>query len=178
MANGMNVLDIVALAIIILSVLSGISKGLAVELSSLVSVFAGLLLAAFYYDRLQGFFAKAASPAQSGFFAFVAIFVAVIVGGMLIGFLLDRFLRSVRLKGMDRLLGAFFGVFRGWLVVSVIFLAFTAFSVQRENVANSRTAPFFMNSARLVIVLVPQELKDRFADGYKRIYELWIGREK
>ncbi len=174
----MNLLDIMAFAIIGISIWGAIAKGLIVELFSLASVVLGFVLASLYYDVLDVFFLGVASPARAGFVAFVTIFVGLIVIGTIAGAILNRVIKKLHLKWMDRLLGAFFGLVRGWLVVSIIFLAFTAFGVQRANMAQSRTAPVFLESARLIVFWVPQELKNKFNDGYWKAIQLWMGHEK
>lgn len=170
----MNFLDILALAIIAISVFGAISKGMIVELISLGSVILGFFAASFGYDYFDTFFLGVAKPPKSAFLAFIAIFVVVIVVGSIVGIVVNRMLKTLHLKWLDRILGGAFGLVRGWLVVSIIFLGFAAFSVQRENMAQSRTAGFFLQSARLIVVLVPQELKSRFAEGYHKAYRLWI----
>jgi len=174
----MNLLDFMAFAIIGLSIWGAIAKGLIVELFSLASVILGFVLASLYYDVLDVFFLGFVSPSRAGFTAFIAIFVTLIVIGTIAGALLNRVIKKLHLKWMDRLLGAFFGLVRGWLVVSIIFLAFAAFGVQRANMAHSRTAPIFLDSARLIVFWVPQELKSKFTEGYWKVLQLWLGREK
>ncbi|RPI27460.1 MAG: CvpA family protein [Acidobacteria bacterium] len=174
----MNVLDAMAFAIIAISIWGAITKGLIVELISLASVILGFVLAGLYYDVLDGYFLGIASPPRAAFFAFIAIFLGVIVIGMITAALLNKIIKKLWLKWLDRLLGAFFGLVRGWLIVSIIFLAFAAFGVQRANMARSRTAAFFLDSARLIVFSVPDELKEKFSAGYQKAFKLWIRQEK
>lgn len=170
----MNLLDAMAFAIIGISVLGAIAKGLIVELFSLGSVILGFVLACLYYDVLDVFFLGVSSPSRAGFLAFIVIFVSLIIIGTIAGSLLNRVVKRLHLKWMDRLLGGFFGLVRGWLVVSIVFLSFAAFGVQRGNMAQSRTAPMFLDTARLIIFWVPQDLKDKFNDGYWKALQLWV----
>lgn len=170
----MNLLDAMAFAIIGISVLGAIAKGLIVELFSLGSVILGFVLACLYYDVLDVFFLGVSSPSRAGFLAFIVIFVGLIIIGTIAGSLLNRVVKRLHLKWMDRLLGGFFGLVRGWLVVSIVFLSFAAFGVQRGNMAQSRTAPMFLDTARLIIFWVPQDLKDKFNDGYWKALQLWV----
>jgi membrane protein required for colicin V production len=174
----MNLLDVMAFAIIGISIGGAIAKGLIVELFSLASVILGFVLASLYYDVLDVFFLGMTSPSRAGFVAFIVIFVGLIIIGTVVGALANRVIKKLHLKWMDRLLGAFFGLVRGWLVVSIIFLAFAAFGVQRGNMAHSRTAPIFLDSARLIVFWVPQELKNKFTEGYWKAFQLWMEHEK
>jgi membrane protein required for colicin V production len=175
----MNLLDIMALAIIALSTLGAFSKGLVAEAFALAGVIVGFLLASHLYDSLDVLFLGVASGPWADFLAFITIFVLVIVIASVAGTLLGKLIKKLAIvKWADRLLGSVFGLVRGWLVVSIVFLAFAAFGVQKESLAESKTGPFFLDSARAIIVLVPEGLKEKFARGYKRVFELWIGREK
>lgn len=174
----MNLLDIMAIAIIGISIWGAIARGLIVELFSLASVILGFVLACLYYDVLDVFFLGMTSPSRAGFVAFLVIFVGMIVVGTVAGAVLSRVIKKLHLKWLDRLMGGFFGLVRGWLVVSIIFLAFAAFGVQRGNMAESRTAPVFLDSARLIVFWVPQELKSKFTEGYWRAFQLWMEHEK
>jgi membrane protein required for colicin V production len=175
----MNLLDIVAVAIIALSVVAAFSKGLVAEALALAGVVVGFLLASHLYDQLDVLFLGVASGAWADFLAFMTIFVLVVVIASVTGALLGKLIKKIAIiKWVDRLLGSVFGLLRGWLLVSIVFLSFAAFGVQRENMADSKTAPFFLDSARMIIVLVPQELKEKFAQGYKRIFEIWTGQER
>ncbi len=174
----MNVLDIMAFAIIGISIWGAIAKGLIVELFSLTSVILGFVLASLYYDVLDVFFLGMTSPARAGFVAFVVIFVGLIIIGTIAGALANRVIKKLHLKWMDRLLGGFFGLVRGWLIVSIVFLSFAAFGVQRGNIAHSRTAPIFLDSARLIVFWVPRELKAKFTEGYWKAFQLWMDHEK
>ncbi|RPJ86917.1 MAG: CvpA family protein [Acidobacteria bacterium] len=174
----MNLLDIMAFAIIGISIWGAIAKGLIVELFSLASVILGFVLACLYYDVLDVFLFGVPSPPRAGFVAFIVIFVGLIIIGTVAGALASRAAKKLHLKWMDRLLGAFFGLVRGWLVVSIVFLSFAAFGVQRGNMLHSRTAPVFLDSARLIVFWVPRDLKAKFTEGYWKAFQLWMGHEK
>jgi membrane protein required for colicin V production len=174
----MNVLDIMAFAIIGISIWGAIAKGLIVEAFSLASVILGFVLASLYYDVLDIFFLGVASPSRAGFVAFIVIFLGVIIIGTIVGALANKVIKKLHLKWMDRLLGSVFGLIRGWLIVSIVFLSFAAFGVQRGNVAHSRTAPIFLESARLIVFWMPQELKAKFTEGYWKAFQLWMEHEK
>jgi len=83
-------------------------------------------------------------------------------------------LKILYLRWTDRLLGAVFGVLRGWLVVAIIFLAMTAFPVTGNLVANSISGEFFLTSAGIVVRFAPEDLREGFSKEYQRIYQLWL----
>ena len=88
--------------------------------------------------------------------------------------LVDRSLKKLYLKWVDRLLGATFGLVRGFLIAMVIFLALTAFQVRQDLLARSQFAEFFLTGARVATVIAPVTFQERFNSGYAWIYDLWI----
>lgn len=173
--HSLNFLDWMAFAVILFSVVTAFIKGLSVELFSLASVLTGFFLAVFFYaDGARFFAAMGMSAALANFLGFTSIFLIVVVVGSVLILLLDRALRKLHVKWMDRLLGALFGLARGWLIAVVIFLAFTAFPVRRDWLQNSQSAEFFLTSAQLAVALTPEEFKAKFQAGYQSLYRFWI----
>ena len=175
MADGVTILDIVAALIVIVSVATAAFIGFAAELISLASVVAGLVLAFAFYDRLAAVLSDLGTSESLALLGgFLLIFAAVVAGGILMAKLARKTLKLFYLRWADRLLGAVFGVLRGWLVVAIIFLAMTAFPVTGNLVANSISGEFFLTSAGIVVRFAPKELQERFSKEYQRIYQLWL----
>ncbi len=171
----MNALDVAAILIIVVSAAAALRRGLASELLSLASVILGLVLAVLFYPRAAILFLQFhLSAPLAAFFGFLSIFLLAIVLGSLAVALVDRVIRTLHLKWLDRLLGGVFGLIRGWLIVVVIFLALTSFPVERHWVEGAKTAPFFLDSARLVVYFTPAEFREAFYRGYWRLYQLWM----
>ncbi len=175
MAGNVTVLDIVAILILLVSVATAALKGFAAELISLASVVLGLVLAFAFYGRLGGILSHLGTGESVALLGgFLLIFGAVVAWGILMTRLVRKTLKLLYLRWADRLLGTVFGVVRGWLVVAIIFLAMTAFPVTGDLVADSVSGEFFLTSAGIVIRFAPEELQERFAQEYERIYELWL----
>ncbi len=173
--GGLNFLDVLALAIIMVSVATAVMKGFTVELLSMGNVVAAFYLAVFFYAQIARFFFKLGlSSSLSGFLGFATIFVVVVLAGLVVMRIADKVVGKLRLKLPDRLLGGLFGLARGWLITSVLFLAFTAFAVGKNFLANSYSADFFLASARLIITLTPKEFEKKFHEGYERISRIKI----
>lgn len=171
----LNSLDILALLVILISVLTAFLKGLTRELISLVSVVAGLVLAFLFYSEAAEWAAKfGLESASASFFGFLAIFAASIIAGVVLSFLAERLLATLHLKWIDRMLGGVFGMIRGGLIVSVVFLALTAFPVHRDLLFGSTTAEYFVTVARALITFAPSDLRTHFQQGYGRLYRRWL----
>ena len=175
MAGGVTILDIAAALIVIVSIVTAARKGFAAELVFLASIVAGLVVAFAFYDRLAALLADLGTSESLALLGgFLLIFAAVVAGGLLIKKLARNTLKLLHLRWTDRLLGAVFGVLRGWLVVAIIFMAMTAFPVTGNLVANSISGEFFLTSAGIVVRLAPQDLRRRFSKEHQRIYQLWL----
>ncbi len=172
--NWGDALDLLILAILFVSVISAAVKGLAGELLSLAATIIGAILAFAFYDDLAPTFQPFLSGQWAVFVAFITIFIVVAVVGSLSTLLIDRTLKLLRLKWLDRLLGIGFGVVRAWLIGTVLFIGIAAFSSTQSAIWESRTAPFFLESARLVVRFLPAQLEKGFDLGYRKASLTWM----
>ena len=88
--------------------------------------------------------------------------------GIVASTLLRRLVKVAGLNWFDRFLGGTFGVLRELLIGSVILLVLTAFDIKSSVTAKSLLAPCFIVGARAVVLVMPQELKTQFRDGYQK----------
>jgi membrane protein required for colicin V production len=115
------------------------------------------------------------SESMARFLGFVTIFVGVQIVGAILGWLMSKFLKTVGLSWLDRLLGAAFGFVKAGLIAIALVLALTAFPFQpvKDSVARSQAAPYVLEIAGVLAAIAPQELKDGFRSGYEEIQKLW-----
>ena len=104
---------------------------------------------------------------------FVAVFLIVLVAGSLLARWLRGGLKRARLDWLDHVLGAVFGLVRGWLVCSVIYLALTAFPVKLEAVERAAFAPALLEGTRVIAYITSSDLRERFLNGYAMIQGMW-----
>jgi membrane protein required for colicin V production len=172
--NQWTVLDFFFAGIVIISTVFGMMKGLAREIISLVALIGGFILAVLYYrvpaKRLAEF-SRTNSVAE--LLGFLAIFVGCILIGIIAAFLANRFVEAASLEWIDRILGAIFGLFRGWAVSSIVVVALVAFPVRENMMKQSFLAPLLLSGARTAILLVPRDLKDKFNKQYKKVLQTW-----
>lgn len=172
----LNLLDILALIVVSLSTVAALLRGLSHEVLSLFSVVLALMLAVFFYGNVAEIYVQLGATAPlSDFLSFLSIFLSIMIAGSLIVLVLDRALRTLHLKWLDRLLGGIFGLVRGWLVAAVVFLALATFPIQNDLLRESRLAGFFLTSVRTVLRMAPGDFRDKFDSGYEKLYELWFG---
>jgi len=172
----MNWLDVVLLIVLLTSVVTSFSAGLARELMGLVSLVLALVLAIWFYGTAGAFLLPyVSSPAIAHFCGFLIVFCGVLVLGAVAGRLLGRLMKVAGLSFVDRLLGAAFGVVRGLLISIAIILAMLAFAPKSppSAVVNSRVAPYVVDAARMLATLAPHELKEGFRRSYDQVKSIW-----
>ena len=151
----MNWTDIVILAVIVLSCLFGLWRGLIREVFSLVTWVAALIVARLYSSTL--------APLLTGVFegettryvaAFTLLFVITIIVGSLITHLLSKILTLAGLKFTDRLLGGVFGAARGGIIVMHFLQEF-----------NELLAKLIPNNALIEIQMETREAMEKMLDN-------------
>ena len=170
----MTLLDWFLIAILVFSFVMSWFKGFVREVLGLITVLAGLLLGAWFYRGFANMLkdvVRNEDPAL--FFAFSVIFLATLVAGFVIIWLVTKFVKFAKLQWADRMLGAAFGLIRGWMIGAVVLLALTAFDVQTERLKNSELAPYFLPGSRVIAVLTPYEIKAKFLVGYRALERWW-----
>ncbi|MGH8537606.1 MAG: CvpA family protein [Gammaproteobacteria bacterium] len=115
--------DYAILAIIGLSALISIWRGLIREVLSLLAWILAILVAVTFMRPLADLLTPYISmPSARLIIAFVALFIATLLCGAIINFVIAKLVMSSGLSGTDRVLGIVFGVARGALVVGVLVL--------------------------------------------------------
>jgi len=74
---------------------------------------------------------------------------------------------------IDHAIGGVFGVLRGWLICSGIYLALTAFPAKPAAVEQSMFGPALLEGTQVISYLTSAELRQKFLDGYEKIMQLW-----
>ena len=173
----MTLLDWLLIAILVYSIVMSWLKGFIREVLGLITVLAALLLAAWFYRGFANMFKDVVRTENLAlFFGFSVIFLATLVAGFVIIWLITKFVKFAKLQWADRMLGAAFGLIRGWVIGAVVLLALTAFDVQTERLKNSELVPYFLPGSRVIAVMTPYEMKAKFLVGYRALERWW--REK
>ncbi len=119
----MDYVDYVVFGIIAVSILVGSIRGFVKEAFSLV-VWAAAFLVAFQYSGALALHLESQIelPSVRTSLAFAGLFLAVLLVGGLITYLVGRLVEKTGLSGTDRLLGGVFGGVRGVAVVLALIL--------------------------------------------------------
>jgi len=161
----MNWFDYTLLGIIGLSAVISLFRGLIREVFSLLIWVGAFWVAYHFVDKAQSSLTPWIDlPSARHLIAFVALFLAALLVGGLLNYILGKLVSKTGLTGSDRFFGLFFGVLRG--VVAVVAMAFF---IQATPLAEdpwwkeSRLAPYFGRMAEWVRERMPDDFADYFS---------------
>jgi len=113
--------DWIIIAVVLISVLVGLLRGVTREIVSLAGWVTGLVLAFFFAEQL-GATLPIEPPVLRTAVAALLILAGVLIVAALLGALLRALLAAAKLSALDRVLGASFGFARAALVLGVAVL--------------------------------------------------------
>ncbi|WP_353133029.1 CvpA family protein [Limnohabitans sp.] len=117
----LSAVDWILLAVLALSLLLGLWRGIVQEVLSLAG-----WVAAFYVSQMYAPMAAAWLPMEGSSqmlryaAGFVVVFVAVLVATVLVSFVVQKLISAVGLGPLDRLLGSLFGLMRGVVILLAV----------------------------------------------------------
>jgi len=156
----MNWADYTIVAVLALSVLMGLWRGFIGEVLALAcwacAFWVAWLLGPALAERFSG---SISTPSARILLAYAVCFVAVLIAGAIVTFLMRKLVEGSGLSGSDRLLGMVFGLVRGLalVVLVVLLLGFTPFP-RDPWWRQSQLLPSFENGAQWLGARLPAEV--------------------
>ncbi|MFD2600816.1 CvpA family protein [Flavobacterium suzhouense] len=167
----MTFLDIILFCFLVWGVISGLRKGLFVELASLVSLLLGIYVAIKFSGAVGHYLdgSLPEDPKTAAITAFIITFIAVVVGITLLAKVLTKIADFSGLGLMNRILGAFFGLLRMILVLSVVLTLFVKINFN-NTFASQETLDksMFFNPILKVSNMIFPTLKEWFVEAGKQ----------
>ncbi len=142
----MNWADWVIVAILVISSLISLARGFFKEAFSLVIWIAAVVIANLLSDRLEHFLVHIiTTPSLRAMTAFMGIFVAVLLLGMLINYGITLLVNATGLSITNRLCGMCFGFARGLFIIMILLIYLPAFiPVKKDSwFQKSQMIPYF-----------------------------------
>jgi membrane protein required for colicin V production len=155
--------DYVIIAILALSAVIGLARGLIREVLSLVIWVVAVLVAWTFYSPLADQLTPwLSTPSVRIGVAFVILVFVVLILGAILGQLLTTLVDKTGLTGTDRLLGVVFGAARGALLVAVlVYLAALTPMPEDPWWKESRLIGHFQTLADRVLAMIPPEVESK-----------------
>lgn len=138
----MNFLDVIILCVLFFFAIRGMLHGFVAEILGLVALFGGLFLANNFYTSLAIYMDFIASPMWRNLTAYIAIFVAVNIGVMILQRILQKVLHFSFVGWIDSAGGIIVGFVKGLLMCTIMLILFDTFSPGNEAIGQSYIVPY------------------------------------
>ena len=158
--GSMNWFDYAIIATLGLSILMGLWRGFVGEVMALVCWALAFWVAWMFGPALADHFSASISvPSVRVVLGYVLCFVAVLIAGAIVSYLLRKLVSGSGLSGTDRMLGMVFGLVRGFALVVLVVLLMKFTPVVRDDWwQSSRMRPTFERSASWVTAFLPENV--------------------
>ncbi len=159
----MSWIDLVVLAVLLLSALIGLMRGFVREALGLIAWVAAAILAERLYGQLLPFFRRMiGDDAVADPVAFLVVFAVLLIAFLLIAGAVGTLVRGSLLGGIDRMAGFAFGLLRGFAVLVIAYLMVAPLLPVSEwplVVRDSRSLPYVDRGAVFVAARLPPRFR-------------------
>ena len=171
----MNPFDIIIIVILGFSLVRGIFRGLVKEVSSIIGVLGGFYAAYTYYPALAKLIAGLIrETAYLYILSFLIIFCSVLIIVGILGVIIKYLLNIAFLGWVDRIGGVGFGLVKGILIASILFITLTAFLPKGSAfLKNSMLAPRVSWVSEKMAKVVSKEMKQDFMAKLGELKKAW-----
>ena len=126
--SSITTIDWLIIAVVILSTLLSLKRGFVKEVLSLLTWVIAFVVAVKFSNQMQVLLVEQVQNDQIRYIvAFISLFIATLIVGALVSFLLSSLIQVTGLSSTDRVLGMLFGFARGSLIV-IAFVALLSLS--------------------------------------------------
>jgi membrane protein required for colicin V production len=155
----MNSLDVIVVTIITITTVFGLWKGLVKQLFALGGVIAGYICAIKFYEQSAVFLPKM-DTGMAKIVSFIGIFVAIIITALILSWIIERTVKTIKLGWVNRICGGVLGFLKGFLVVTVIAMVLLTFLPEDNSILKySITLPYTLYGIEFIDKAVPQDIK-------------------
>lgn len=169
--------DWVILALVAAGVVFGLVKGLARILVGLASLVVAFLLASHFRDPVGATLASAGvKPGPAAIAAYFLIFVATMLAGGLVAWLVGKLLKAAMLSWIDRAAGGALGLVAALLASAFVIHPIVASSSYGASLLrHSVLAPYVAVVADLANLGAPKEISEKYRKEIDVLRKLWRG---
>ncbi len=173
----MNPFDIFIIIVLSYSIIRGLFRGLVKEVSSIIGVLGGFYAAYSYYPLVAKLLTGIIKDqSYLNILSFLIIFCGILIVISILGVVIKYLLNVAFLGWIDRICGVGFGLIKGILIVTVIFIILTTFlSKGTPLIKNSILAPHVIWISEKMVGLVSDDMKKDFftkLDEFKKAWKI------
>ncbi len=171
----MNGFDIGLLILLGFLVFLGLIKGLARLLVGMGALVGAFWLAAYFHQSLAADLSWTSIPGQPlKLISYLLIFLATMLAGGLVAYLLRKLLKAAMLGWADRLAGGAVGLAAAMLIAALLLLPLVAYSPMGDSLLrDSVLAPYVVVVADMANRLAPVELSESYRRNVEHLRQLW-----
>lgn len=152
--------DLAVAAILTLSTGFALFRGFVRETLSVIAWAAAAFATLYFGHYLVPLMAPHFSPVPARIMAYSAVFLVVLLPLLFLAARFSRRIYEAHIGGLDRVLGALFGVVRGLAVIAALYVLYSLvmpIPVQAKWMKQARTLPLIQRSADALISLFPAD---------------------
>jgi membrane protein required for colicin V production len=173
----MNALDIGLLLVLAMGAGMGLARGLVRILIGILSLVVAFVLASRYQDQIAAVLTSrhvSETPARIG--AYLLVFIATMIAGGLLAWVVGKILKLAMLSWADRLAGAALGAVGAMLAAAFLVHPLVALSSGGSRlVATSKLAPYVSVVADVGNAAAPDAVAKRYESGIDSLRKIWRG---
>jgi membrane protein required for colicin V production len=171
----MNPFDVFIIIVVCYSVVRGLFRGLVKEVSSIMGVLGGFYAAYSYYPVVAKLITGIVrDPSYLNILSFLIIFCAILIIISIIGVVIKYLLNVAFLGWIDRLCGVIFGLIKGVLIVTVLFIILTTFLPRGAAlIKQSVLAPHVIWISERMVNVVSKEIRQDFFGKLGEFKKAW-----
>ena len=171
----MNILDFIILGLLTFFLIKGIFRGFFREIASLAGIIVGLVIGNHYHPQMATYL-RAYIPLEKALplISFIIVFILVVIGFHLFGFLLHSLFKRLLIGWFDRTLGICFALIKG-VIISYLLIVLLTFFVPSTSplIASSKSARLviitYQSMARLISPDIYQRWKAKISKESKKV---------
>lgn len=173
----MNALDIGLLVLFVIGAAMGLARGLVRIVIGLLTVIVAFFLASRYQDAIASVLTQhhvSQTPARIA--AYVVVFLATMIAGGLVAWVVGKILKLAMLSFPDRLAGAAVGLLAAILAAAFLVHPLVASSPDGSHLlATSKLAPYVTVVADIGNAVAPAAVAKRYDEGIDALRRIWRG---